>query len=134
MITFVTRFLKNKPLPQLTATLKDDALSITFSEKPVTVKRWTANNPEASDFRYACDVHYQGAQVTLPNHGPVNLALNSQHAGWQATFVEATFKDGFVATSRVYVTPDDVFPTAPPPVNGTFCKTLLGRGLGEATP
>ncbi|MGG2142783.1 PhoPQ-activated pathogenicity-related family protein [Symbiopectobacterium sp. RP] len=134
LITFVNRFLKNKPLPQLTATLKDDALSVTFSEKPVTVKRWTANNPEARDFRYACDVHYQGTTVTLPSNGPVNLALNSQHTGWQATFVEATFKDGFVATSRVYVTPDDVFPTAAPPVNGNFCKTLPGRGLGETVP
>ncbi|MGL9750587.1 MAG: hypothetical protein ACR5LC_03125 [Symbiopectobacterium sp.] len=60
--------------------------------------------------------------------------MNSQHTGWQATFVEATFKDGFVEISRVYVTPDDVFPTAAPPVNGNFCKTLSGRGLGEIAP
>lgn len=134
LITFVNRFLKNKPLLQLTTTLKDDALSVTFSEKPVVLKRWTANNPEARNFHYACDVHYQGTTVTLPNHGPVNLALNSPHAGWQATFVEATLKDGFVATGRVYVTPDDVFPTAVPPVIGNFCKTLPGRGLGETAP
>ncbi|MFT8210367.1 MAG: PhoPQ-activated pathogenicity-related family protein [Symbiopectobacterium sp.] len=134
LITFVNRFLKNKPLPQITVKLKDDALSVSFSEKPITVRRWTAKNPEARDFRYACNIQYQGTKVTLPNHGPVSLALNPEHSGWQATFVEATFKDGFVATSRVYVTPDDAFPTTAPPVNGNFCKTLPGRGLGEMTP
>lgn len=134
LITFVNRFLKNKPLPQLTVKLKENALSVTFSEKPVTVKRWTANNPEARDFRYSCDIQYQATTVELPNHGSVNLALNAEHSGWQATFVEATFKDGFVATSRVYVTPDDAFPTDAPPVKGDFCKTLAGRGLGKSTP
>lgn len=134
LVTFVNRFMKNKPLPQLTVKLKGDALSVTFSEKPVTVKRWTASNPEARDFRYACDIQYQGIKVALPNHGPISLSLSSPNSGWQATFVEATFKDGFVATSRVYVTPDDAFPTDAPPVKGHFCKTLPGRGLGETAP
>ncbi|KJU57503.1 Virulence protein, partial [Salmonella enterica subsp. enterica serovar Heidelberg str. 92-0138] len=47
------------------------------------------------------------------------------------TYIEATFNDGYVATSQVYITPDEKYPqTAPPSVN-TACQTLPGRGLGE---
>lgn len=51
--------------------------------------------------------------------------------GWEATYIEATFNDGYVATSQVYITPDEKYPqTAPPSVNAA-CQTLPGRGLGE---
>ncbi|QUG74860.1 hypothetical protein GKQ23_07560 [Erwinia sp. E602] len=58
------------------------------------------------------------------------MTLPSQQQGWQATFVEATFRDGYVATTPVYITPDDKFPTVAPPQKGQACGTLPGRGLG----
>ncbi|EAX2552711.1 PhoPQ-regulated protein, partial [Salmonella enterica] len=57
--------------------------------------------------------------------------LNEPETGWEATYIEATFDDGYVATTQVYITPDDKYPqTAPPSVNAA-CQTLPGRGLGK---
>lgn len=59
------------------------------------------------------------------------ITLNEPKTGWEATYIEATFNDGYVATSQVYITPDEKYPqTAPPSVNAA-CQTLPGRGLGE---
>ncbi|SCZ64846.1 hypothetical protein SAMN02982990_02275 [Photorhabdus luminescens] len=45
-----------------------------------------------------------------------------------ATYIEATFSDGYVATTQVYITPDDKYPTVAPLSNGPTCQTLPGRG------
>lgn len=100
-------------------------------EAPVKVARWTANNPNARDFRYACGIRYQPLTIDIPANNKISITLNEPKTGWEATYIEATFNDGYVATSQVYITPDEKYPqTAPPSVN-TACQTLPGRGLGE---
>lgn len=95
------------------------------------VVRWTANNPNARDFRYACGIRYQPLTIDSPVNNKISITLNEPKTGWEATYIEATFNDGYVATSQVYITPDEKYPqTAPPSVNAA-CQTLPGRGLGE---
>ncbi|ECN8212087.1 MFS transporter [Salmonella enterica subsp. enterica serovar Enteritidis] len=91
----------------------------------------TANNPNARDFRYACGIRYKPLTIDIPANNKISITLNEPKTGWEATYIEATFNDGYVATSQVYITPDEKYPqTAPPSVNAA-CQTLPGRGLGE---
>lgn len=83
------------------------------------------------DFRYACGIRYQPLTIDIPANNKISITLNEPKTGWEATYIEATFNDGYVATSQVYITPDEKYPqTAPPSVNAA-CQTLPGRGLGE---
>lgn len=134
LVAFVNRFQHQQALPQLTATQEGTKLVMTFSEKPVKIKRWTASNKVARDFRYACGIKYSATSLNVPKQGSMTLELGHKQPGWQATFIEATFHDGLVATSRVYITPDEVYPSEAPPVGGPRCATLPGRGMAGAAP
>ncbi|WP_253376635.1 PhoPQ-activated protein PqaA family protein [unidentified bacterial endosymbiont] len=135
LVTFVNRFQEKRKLPDITEKVQSsekgkNALAVTFSEKPAAVLQWTARNPAARDFRYACNVKYSSVPLSLAtDSNTLRIPLTTPDAGWQATYIEATFSDGYVATTEVYITPDDKFPNTAPPSAGTACKTLSGRGL-----
>ncbi|QXY85523.1 PhoPQ-regulated protein [Salmonella bongori] len=131
LVPFINRFQSRKTLPELFSLIHYNLLTVYFSEEPVQVIRWTASNPNARDFRYACGIRYQPLTIDIPNDNKLSITLNKPDTGWEATYIEATFDDGYVATTQVYITPDDKYvQTAPPPVN-TECQTLPGRGLEE---
>ncbi|EGW2795086.1 hypothetical protein C3N37_001338 [Salmonella enterica subsp. enterica serovar Enteritidis] len=131
LVPFINRFQSKKTLPQLIGLIHHHLLTVYFSEAPVKVVRWTANNPNARDFRYACGIRYKPLTIDIPANNKISITLNEPKTGWEATYIEATFNDGYVATSQVYITPDEKYPqTAPPSVNAA-CQTLPGRGLGE---
>ena len=135
LITFVNRFQNGQKIPEITEKIQNSVdgkkvLAVSFSEKPVTVLQWTARNPAARDFRYACDVKYNSVPVNLTGGGDtLSIPLISPDSGWQATYIEATFSDGYVATTQVYITPDEKYPETAPPSAGSACQTLPGRGL-----
>nr|WP_267436257.1 PhoPQ-activated protein PqaA family protein [Erwinia psidii] len=136
LITFVNRFQQRQKLPEITEKIQKgrsggEKLTVRFSEKPAAVLRWTAKNPVARDFRYACNVKYNSTPVGQPADGrkALSIPLTTPDSGWQATFVEATFSDGYVATTQVYITPDGKYPKTAPPSTGATCQTLPGRGL-----
>lgn len=135
LISFINRIQANKPLPQVQVApypqLDNGNLDVKFSEKPAKVVRWTATNPAARDFRFACGVKYIPTEMTVSSANSVTVPLDYHGPGWQATFVEATFNDGYVATSQVYITPDAKYPTTAPPApeGNPACSTLPGRGL-----
>ncbi|MBS0908092.1 PhoPQ-activated pathogenicity-related family protein [Tatumella sp. JGM118] len=135
LITFVNRFLNKQRLPEISESLQPGRdgkpqLTVTFTEKPATLLQWTASNPAARDFRYACDIQYRSTPVSLSGKSDtLNIPLTTPESGWQATYLEATFSDGFVATTQVYITPDDKYPDTAPPAKGAACQTLPGRGL-----
>lgn len=131
LVTFINRFQDKKTLPQVLGIIQHNLLTVYFSEEPIKVVRWTATNPNARDFRYACGIRYHPLTIDIPTNNRVNITLNEPVTGWEATYIEATFDDGYVATTQVYITSDDKYAqTAPPSVN-TACQTLPGRGLGE---
>ena len=130
----MNRFQHQQKLPEIKADIQGEGskkrLVVNFSEVPVRLVQWTAQNPVARDFRYACDVRYVGSSVKLPSGSQsVNIPLNTPEAGWQATYLEATFDDGYIATTQVYITPDDKYPVIAPPSTGPACQTLPGRSV-----
>lgn len=131
LIPFVNRFQKHEALPTVTVAKADagnpDQRLVTFSEKPTKVVQWTAVNTASRDFRYNCGIRYQAEPLTATDANTVNLALNYSGAGWQSRFIEATFADGYVATTQVYITPDAKYPVTAPAANGASCQTLPGR-------
>jgi PhoPQ-activated pathogenicity-related protein len=98
-------------------------MTLHFSEPAVRVVQWTANNPLARDFRHPCGIEYEPQELALT--GPLNadMQIDTPENGWNATFVETTFADGFVMTTPVQVTPM-LYPTQAPPVIEPACKTL----------
>ncbi|AJJ63594.1 PhoPQ-activated pathogenicity-related family protein [Yersinia aldovae] len=136
LITFVNRFQQSIPMPQLNSSIgmkdKVQTLTVSLSEVPEKVLLWTAINPHARDFRYACDVRYNAFPLAVTPSNTLEVALSAPATGWQATFIEATFSDGFVATTPVYISPKEVYPTTAPPEGGAACKTLPGRKLTAA--
>jgi len=138
LITFVNRFQEKQKLPEITEKIQNigggkKELAVSFSEKPATVLQWTAWNPVARDFRYACDVKYSSAPVSPAGGEKLSIPLTAPDSGWQATYIEATFNDGYVATTQVYVTPDEKYPETAPPSAGAACQTLPGREQNPTT-
>ncbi|ENG6259251.1 PhoPQ-activated pathogenicity-related family protein [Yersinia enterocolitica] len=137
LISFVNRMRQSMPMPQVNANIaikdKVQTLTVSLSETPDKVLLWTAANSEARDFRYACNVRYSEFPLAVTPANTLDIALTVPTSGWQATFVEATFSDGFVATTPVYILPKDVYPTTAPPVVGAACKTLPGRNAIAAS-
>ncbi len=133
LITFVNRLRQATPIPQLNTTIamkdKVQTITVSLSETPEKVLLWTAANPDARDFRYACDVRYTAFPLAVTPSNTLDVALSTPAIGWQATFIEATFSDGFVATTPVYISPQESYPTTAPPGGGPACKTLPGRAL-----
>ncbi|EEI9684169.1 PhoPQ-regulated protein [Salmonella enterica] len=135
LITFVNRFQEKQKLPEITENVQSRGdgkkeLVVNFSEKPVAILQWTAKNPAARDFRYACDIKYNSVPVSLATgDNTLSISLTTPDSGWQATYIEATFTDGYVATTQVYITPDEKYPETAPPSIDASCQTLPGRGL-----
>ena len=127
LIPVINRWQQDRALPIITTRSQLDGsqetLGLDFSEAPVRVTQWTAVNPLARDFRYPCGVRYESSDI-IPS-APLNaqVVIDTPDNGWKATFIEATFADGFVATTPVQVTPD-VYPNAAPPVIEPGCKTI----------
>ncbi|AVR29121.1 PhoPQ-activated pathogenicity-related family protein [Burkholderia thailandensis] len=130
LIPFVNRIQHGKALPQVEAMPADTngqtILRLRTSEQPRQLLLWQATNPHARDFRYACGIRYTSTPVTMNGAPPRRLVLDRPASGWRAYFVEATFDDGFVATSQTYILGDGYPSTAPPPI-GDSCRTLPGR-------
>lgn len=130
VISFLNRFQRNMEIPSVESKLTGRVLTASFSEKPLKITRWTANNPTSRDFRYACHVRFTPTVVATGAGDRVSVSVNDKAVGWEATYLEATFKDGFIATTQVYITPDTRYPQTAPPSAGARCQTLPGRGLG----
>jgi PhoPQ-activated pathogenicity-related protein len=127
LIPVINRWQQGKPLPVITMAAEPHApvltMTLHFSEPAVRVVQWTANNPLARDFRHPCGIEYEPQELALT--GPLNadMQIDTPENGWNATFVETTFADGFVMTTPVQVTPM-LYPTQAPPVIEPACKTL----------
>ena len=124
-----------RPLPDLRGSLRGGAtpaIRVRSSERPVQVKVWSASNPQARDFRFACGIRYTATAVSW-KRGAVTVPVQVPEAGWRAYFVEATYADGFVATSQTYVLGKQDYPTQAPPSDNAACRTLPAVAPPPAT-
>ncbi len=135
---FITRLQQQRPLPQVSDVLrpgKTPQIRFRSSERPTQVQLWSAHNPKARDFRYACGgIRYSATPIALAGGGtvPVPVPVQIPENGWSAYFVEATYADGFVATSQTYVLGKQGYPTQAPPTDHAACSTLPGVIGGAA--
>lgn len=130
LISFLGRLQQGRPLPVLNEHLQqrreEAVLYLHSSEQPLHWTLWTAQNTQARDFRYACGIRY--VSTSLQEQGRslrVNLTVPAQ--GWNAYFVETTYPDGFIATSKPYILGQKQYPDTAPPSNGIACSTLPGH-------
>lgn len=130
IISFVNRIQDKKALPKLKSIIHNKTLIVNFSEKPVKITRWTAKNSEARDFRYACGIKYIPSSLDKSAENKIEIPLSYTAPGWEAIFIEATFNDGYVATTQVHIIPDEKYPRVAPPAQEPACQSLPGRGLG----
>ncbi|MQG92459.1 PhoPQ-activated protein PqaA family protein [Pseudomonas sp. MN1F] len=123
LVPVVRRLHEGEPLPrvQLIADERAGTMQVRFSERPLTVKVWTASNSRDRDFRYACGVRY--VSQTIKPKRRLTVQRTAPSVGWQAQFIEATFADGFIATSPVSVWPQ-TFPDHPPADLGGACRSV----------
>ncbi|MBV6815805.1 PhoPQ-activated pathogenicity-related family protein [Xanthomonas campestris pv. passiflorae] len=132
---FITRLQQQRPLPQVSDVLRmGEAPQIRFrsSERPTQLQLWSAHNPQARDFRYACGIRYSATPIALAGRGMVPVPVQIPDDGWSAYFIEATYADGFVATSQTYVLGKQRYPTQAPPTDHAACSTLPGVIAGAA--
>lgn len=127
---FVLRLQQQRPLPTIHASLTDTpgqatTLTVHMSEPPQSLRLWHARNPATRDFRKACGIHYQ--QTILPAKKALSVSLRTTAQGWGAYFIEATFRDGFVATTPLYILPEHLFIATDAMQSSAGCKTLPGR-------
>lgn len=59
----------------------------------------------------------------------ITVAMNTKIMGWQATYIEAIFSDGYVATTEVYITPDEKFPITAPPAKNSILYLIKTHNL-----
>lgn len=134
LVGVINRWQKAMPLPSINSELSsDNTLSLTFSEPPTQLIQWTANNPYARDFRYACGIQYDANPLTVPPATAnasgaaattVIATIPTPAQGWSASFVEARFGDGTIVTTPVTISPNTVYPDTAPPAFGKVCRTL----------
>ena len=133
LITVINRWQQSRPLPRITsnsaAVGTRQTVSLQFTEAPVKITQWTAVNPVARDFRHSCGARYEPEDITLSSTLTSQVVIETPAQGWTATFVEATFADGFVATTPVQIMPKH-YPTVLPPVTEPACKTLVDETQG----
>jgi PhoPQ-activated pathogenicity-related protein len=128
---FVNRIQAGKPLAHVEATLRSEkdtknVLQVKMSEAPRTLQLWHSTNTVARDFRYACGIRYTPTPIGFSGTDTVEITLEEPPGGWSAYFVEATFEDGFVATSPTYILGKVEYPDKPPPNIGPSCTTIPG--------
>lgn len=135
LVTFVNRLQHHKPLPEVHDHLqhKQGRSRILFrsSERPSKLLLWSATNPLARDFRHACGIRFASAPVQWEESAPTAVDIPAPAVGWTAYFIEATYTDGYVATSQTYVQGEKEYPDQAPPGDQARCTTLPGRGLGH---
>lgn len=132
LTSLLNRLQKNTALPSIDARIASEGqeqfIRVKFSEKPSQLKLWSARNPSARDFRYACGIRYTSEALKAPVDGKnLSVLIPRTSVGWQAVFIEATYEDGFIATTPAFITPQAKFPEQAPPSTGGACQTLPTR-------
>jgi PhoPQ-activated pathogenicity-related protein len=141
MTPFVNRLQNAVPLPAISTSLntslvredRDARICFASSETPQTLALWSATNPHARDFRLACGIRYASTAIAIAptDSGTIDVPVHEPETGWSAFFIEATYADGFIATSQTYILGKETYPTSFPAAGDAACQTIPGRGFGS---
>lgn len=94
MISFYASILNNTPRPTYSWKIEGDAIKVVTdpTQKPAAVKLWTANNPDARDFRI--DVfgpHWTSQDLPISEDGKYEVKMPTPEKGYTGYFVELTY-------------------------------------------
>lgn len=110
MISFYSSVLNDSPRPIYDWKVEEDKIILTLdpTDKPISVKAWTASNPNTRDFRL--DVfgpNWKGSEIKINETGIYELTLENPEQGYKGYFIEVTFagKTPLKITSGVEVMP-----------------------------
>ena len=124
LVVFTNRLQQERSLPTLTthisSTQQGKKLTLSFSEPPVKLQRWSAYNSKDRDWRQPCGIRYESSELN-PQHLEFDLKIPEQ--GWSATYIEATMADGLVISTPVQVLPE-TYPQWLPEQKEPACKNL----------
>lgn len=92
IIAFYSLILAKKSLPDFKYSVGNDGITIEAKDRPVELRLWQANNPEARDFRMeTLGKKYVSESLQLNADGKLTVQLPKPAKGWTAYFVEATY-------------------------------------------
>ncbi len=111
IIAFYHLVSKNQPLPDFQWEITKSGIQVHANDRPVEVRLWQANNPEARDFRTeTLGKKYTSQSLQLDDAGNLLASVPVPEKGWTAYFVEATYDVGaptpLKLTSGVHVVPE----------------------------
>lgn len=110
MISFYASILNQTPRPKYDWTVEEDKIVLTLdpNDQPISVKTWTAINPDARDFRVdEFGPNWKSSDVAINEDGIYELVLENPETGFKGYFIEVTFagKTPLKITSGVEVVP-----------------------------
>lgn len=110
MISFYSSILNQTPRPNYEWKVDEYKIQVTLnpSDKPISVKAWTASNPNSRDFRVdEFGPNWKSNEMKINESGTYELALESPEKGFKGYFIEVTFegKTPLKITSGVEVMP-----------------------------
>ena len=110
MISFYASVLNDSPRPGYDWKVLEDKIQLTLdpANKPISVKAWTASNPNARDFRVdEFGPNWKSTEMKITDSGIYELSLENPEEGYKGYFIEATFagKTPLKITSGVEVMP-----------------------------
>lgn len=110
LISFYASVLNNTPRPKYEWKIEGDQILVNLdsTQKPASVKLWTAHNEEARDFRI--DVfgpNWKSVDLPISGNGKYEVIMETPEKGYQGHFIEITFPGQlpFKVTTGVEVLP-----------------------------
>jgi len=110
MISFYASILNQTPRPKYEWKVEESKIQLILdpADKPITVKAWTASNPNARDFRVdEFGPNWKSNEMKINDSGTYELTLENPEQGFKGYFIEVTFagKTPLKITSGVEVMP-----------------------------
>lgn len=103
---FYKRIISHQRLPIITWHKKTTGeLKIRYSERPIKIILWSAENQISRDFRYSCAIHYHPTDLRIDEQ-ETQLIIPSIKEGWSASYVELDFAGGLKASTPIFISPD----------------------------
>ncbi|WP_051786378.1 PhoPQ-activated pathogenicity-related family protein [Endozoicomonas numazuensis] len=114
--SFYGAIIEDRPMPMISWTINDERLKVVASMPPKAMTLWTAENPEARDFRTSPDnpsvtpFKSEAIKFHCKESCRADISLNAPEKGWKASFVELIYPNppyrDLSFTTRVFITPD----------------------------
>lgn len=112
LIAFHEAVAGGAEIPDLTWQVADGVLVVQASRQPARITAWSADNPDARDFRVeAIGEVWKPAAISADEQGAYRVEMSAPERGWRAWMVDAEFvvegqNQRLVFSTPVWIVPD----------------------------